>query len=147
MKIALVLGVLAILVCEHRALAQTSTLIEAGMDEKFTVECYAFENGTTVQKNYGLWEMQLHQLQSLQLAAVDTNTSDIDCHFVWQVGNSTMHQYIAVYLKSGLVFPCGDLCRWTVFADGFYLFNPANDSDTLQHQWLTGEDSWMRPVS
>ncbi|BBN17609.1 hypothetical protein MPTK1_7g15700 [Marchantia polymorpha subsp. ruderalis] len=103
MKISLVLGVLAILVCEHTALAQTSTIvIEVGVDEVFTVECYAFESDTSVQKYYGLWEMQLHQ--SLQVAAADSSPSSIVCHFVL-TGVIHLHQAFPVYLKSGLMFP------------------------------------------
>ncbi|KAL2645226.1 hypothetical protein R1flu_012813 [Riccia fluitans] len=135
---ALVLAVLGIITaCEHgsRALAQTSSsLIEAGLNEIFSVECYALAENDTMQKNYGIWEMEVHQLQTLQLSIVNSNTTKINCHFVWtSSGNTstTLHQDFDVYLASGLAFDCSGICHWTVFSDGFYLFNPATSADSF----------------
>lgn len=150
MKISVMLTVLATLLSLHRTLAQDGSVIETTMKEAadvFTVECYAYERDDgIVQAYYGLWELEPHLRHSVNLVPVDSRTSSIQRHFVWQVKN--VHQAFPVFIKSGLVLPCGDVCRWTVNEDGFYLSSPKeNNLSTLIYDWINGTDGWIPPVS
>lgn len=108
-----------------------------------SVQCFAFA-GSDVQNNYGLWWMQQSALSTLVFNAVDSSTTEIDCHFV-SLANSA-HQWFPVYKTSGLAVACGADCQWTIEDGGFFLHDPSANTDVQVYSWLAPPDSWTAPV-